>query len=460
MSDNHSRDSRSTSPDVDSVTATSRGYRLQAIKSSASSFKTRLQAASAILLGDRRVLWSLVGIMAIRRALAELPVFLPPGADAYEIVASAREALSDPAGIYVKSAALIARGYEWTVTAPPPGILIAVPVMVLPAPADVWLWAATNALMSALGLYWLYRALGPRLRWTLPAFILIVLLFTPLFEDIRLGQRGGPLVLLGGASMLTVRRHPALAGALTGLSTSIKFYPAAMALSVSPRQWMRFTGALIAVAATVLAVTFIPFGNPLVYLTGVLIPVLLGNPAWNSDCFQNSTPLLFSRLVGGAPYSVESASAVWTNVTLVPWHLPWLATGLTYLTISALFVSTVWAARRSGWAQPYSMSMAFSLGTLVPGHVYTYQFIAMLPLTMVLVLKAIERQRWGTVAIVGAALYLLVSSPCALVFPGLWTIAGLAIFVAAVAKAQLFREAATPDQPDHVQPTGKDARTR
>jgi hypothetical protein len=378
--------------------------------------------------------------MAIRRVVAELPVFLPTGADAFEIVASAHRLLSNPGGIYVTSAALISAGYEWTVTAPPPGILIAVPFSLLPAPFDVWSWVAANALMSAIGLFWLYRALGPRHRWMLPTFVLIVLLFTPLFEDIRLGQRGGPLLLLAGASMITVRRHPALSGALTGLSTSIKFYPAVMALGVGPRDWRRFALALTGVAAAVLAVTFIPFGTPLLYFSGVLVPVLLGNPAWNSDCFQNSTPLLFSRLVGGASYGVESSSAVWTTVTFVPWHLPWLAKVLTYVTVAALFAGTVWAARRSGWAQPFSMSLAFSLGTLVPGHVYTYQFIAMLPLTIVLVLKVIERGRWGTIVLVGAALYFLLSSPCALVFPSLWTIAGLAIFGVAAAEARLFRE--------------------
>jgi hypothetical protein len=440
VSDNHARDAGSTNPSNLSQTATSDRDRPHAIANSAHAFATRLRAAAINILGDRRVLWSLIGIMAIRRALAELPVFLPPEADAFEIVGSAREALSHPGEIYARSAALIATGIEWTVTAPPPGIFIAVPFSLWPGPTGVWLWAAANALMSVLGLYWLYRALGPRLRWTLPIFVLTVLVFTPVFEDIRLGQRGGSLLLLAGASMLTIRRHPALAGALTGLSTSIKFYPAVMALSVGPRQWIRFTGALVAVAATVLALTFIPFGSPLLYLNGVLIPVLLGNPAWNGDCFQNSTALLFSRLVAGAPYSVENASAVWANVTIVQWHLPWLAKLLTYLTIAGLFAGTVWGARRSDWAQPYSLALAFSLGTLVPGHVYTYQFIALLPLILVLVLKGIEQGRWGTVAIVAAALYILVSSPCALVFPGLWTIAGLAIFGTAVAEAALFRE--------------------
>jgi hypothetical protein len=116
--------------------------------------------------------------------------------------------------------------------------------------------------MSAGGLFFLYRAIGARSRWTLPAYVLIILWFTPLFEDIRLGQRGGPLILSAGAAMLAVRRHPAVAGALTGLGTSIKFYPAAMLLSVSPRRRWRFALALFGVGAGVLALSFIPFGDP------------------------------------------------------------------------------------------------------------------------------------------------------------------------------------------------------
>jgi len=156
--------------------ATSWSVWFHAARSSANGFGTRLQAAAANFLGDPRFLWSLVGIMAIRRIIAELPVFLPSGADAYEIIDSAREALTNPGGIYARSAALISVGYEWTVTAPPPGVLIAVPFSLLPAPADVWLWVAANALMSAVGLYWLQRALGTRGRWTLPVFMLIVLM--------------------------------------------------------------------------------------------------------------------------------------------------------------------------------------------------------------------------------------------------------------------------------------------
>jgi Glycosyltransferase family 87 len=292
--------------------------------------------------------------------------------------------------------------------------------------------------MSAIGLFCIYRAIGSRTGRSLPIFLLVVLCFTPLFEDVRLGQRGGPLLLCAGAAMLAIRRHPVLAGALTGLGTSIKFYPAAMVLAVGPRQWSRFTGALVAVASLVLAVTFIPFGSPVAYFTGVFIPIVGGNPSVTHDCFQNSTPLLFSRLVGGQEFSLENAAGVWRSVTVVPWHLPWLAHVLTYLTIAALLAGTVWAARRSVWAQPFSISLAFALGALIPGDVFTYQFIPMLPLTLVLVSKAIERHRWGTLLLVAICVYVLVPSPCALAFPGLWTIASLAIFATAVVEARQF----------------------
>lgn len=411
----------------------------QVLESLRAGFGGRLRIAAANVLGDLRVLWSIAGIMAIRRVMADAPVFLPDSADAYSFIASGRQALSNPDAIYAQSAALIAIGHTWTITWPPPQILLALPFSLLPAPFDVVVWVLANALMSAVGLYLLYRAIREKLRWTAPVFVLTVLLFTPLFEDIRLGQRGGPLLLCAGAAMLLVRRHPVWAGGFTGLGTSIKFYPAALALSVNPRQWWRFTGALAGVAGAVLAMTFIPFGSPLQYVTGILLPLQSGHESSTRDCFQNSTHLLFARLVGGSQYSVGNNAGDWTTITLVPWHLPWLATILTYATIATLVVATVWAARQSGWAQPYSMSLAFSLGALIPGDVYTYQFLPLLPLTLVLMLKAVEQRLWVTVALVGLAVECFVNSPCALPFPGLWTIAGLAIFGAAVAARRNFR---------------------
>jgi len=406
--------------------------------------RIRLRKAAARILGDPRVLWTVVALVAIQRLLAELPVFLPREADAYQFVESGREALTNPGAIYAASAAEVASGHPWTITWPPPQILMAVPFGRLPGDTGVWLWVATNAFMAIAGLYFLYRAIGSRDSRTLPIYVLVTLCFTPIFEDVRLGQRGGALLLLAGLAMLLVRSHPTLAGVLTGVGASIKFYPAAMAISVGGRQWLRFAGATFASAATVLAVSFIPFGSPFQYVTRVLLPVAAGSAGGTKDCFQNSTPLLFSRLVGGEPFTRVNAYGVWTTVGLVPWHLTVLAHVLSYLTVATLVAATVWAASRSGWAQPYSMSLAFSLGALVPGDVFTYQFIAVLPLTLVLLVRAVDQQRWLIVAIAGLAVFTFESSPCALLVPGLWTIAGLCLFAAAAIEAPRFTDSSAP----------------
>jgi hypothetical protein len=323
--------------------------------------------------------------------------------------------------------------------------LIAVPFGLLPSPAGVWAWVAVDALMMVAGLVLLYRTIAPRAAWAPPVYVLAVLCFTPLFEDVRLGQRGGLLLALGAGAMALVRSRPGWAGALAGIGTSIKFYPAATVLSVAPGRWWRFTLTLVAVAASLLLVTFIPFGDPLFYLTRVLLPVSSGASGATHDCFQNATPLLFARLVGGSGYSVINADGVWSEMHAVPWRLGWLAQVLTYATLGALLASTVWASRRSGWAQPYSMSLAFALGALVPGDVYTYQFLPLLPLTLGAVLTATQRRRWWAVVVLALAELLFISSPCALPFPGLWTVAGFAIFAVAVALAPIANSASTAE---------------
>jgi hypothetical protein len=403
----------------------------------------RLHKAAGRVLGDARLLWLIVGIVAIRRLLADIPVFLPYGADAYGFIESGREALTNPGQIYVRSAALIAAGQPWTIQWPPPQILLAVPFGLLPGDVGVYVWVAANALFAFAGLYCLARAIGIRSgAW--PIFVLVVLCFTPLWEDIRLGQRGGALLLLAGAAMLAIESHPVLAGALTSLGTGIKFYPAAMVLGVGDKQRRNYVLALIVGTVTVFGLSFIPFGSPVQYLTGILLPVAVGNPAWSQDCFQNSTPLLFQRLVGGSSWSVIDTSGHWSTVTFLPWHLTTVAHVLTYATIAGLVIGAIWAARRSGFAQPFSMALAFSLGALVTDHVYTYQFIALLPLTLVLVLNSIEGHRWLTLVFVGLAIWTFLSSPCALVFPSLWTIAGLGLFAIGIVEAPRFKSRPGP----------------
>lgn len=391
-----------------------------------------LNLAAERVLGDPRLYWLVVVLVAARRVIAELPVWLPNTADAYLFVQSGRDALSHPGSIYERSAALVATGYTWTVTWPPTQIALAIPFGLAPPGADVWLWVAADVLCAVVGLTFLFRSIGARTRVALPIFVLVTLCFSPLFEDLRLGQRGGVLLLLACASMLVVRSRPVLGGVLAGFATSLKFYPAAMVLAVDRSRRSRFVVALVATATGALAIAFIPFGSPVFYVTKILFPVAQGrNPATAASCFENSTPQLFYRLVGGAPWSTLSSST-WSTVGPLPWHLPVLAQALTYATIGLLIVGTVWASRRLAWAQPFSLALAFSLGALVPGDVYTYQFVALLPLTLVSVLTAVEQKRWVLVGALALAVWVFVSSPCALIFPGLWNIAGLVIFAVAM----------------------------
>jgi hypothetical protein len=394
------------------------------------------------VLGDPRLYWIVIVLVAARRLIAELPVWLPDTADAYSFIDSGREALTHPGAIYARSAALIADGYTWSANSPPPTLVLAIPFALAPESFAVKMWVATNALFAVAGLVCLYRSIGRRTRLTFPIFVLVTLCFSPLFEDMRLGQIGGFLLGLSCGAMLVTRRRPVLGGALVGLATSLKFYPAAMVLAIDGRRRLRFIGSLAAVCVSVFAITFIPFGSPWFYLTRVLIPVSTDFPDHTHSCFENSTPSLFYRLVGGSAWTMLS-SGTWSSPISLPWHLTLLAQLLIYATLALLFVGTVWAARRSGWAQPFSMALAFSLGALVPGHVYTYQFIALLPLTLVLVLTAVQQNRWLLTGVLGLAVWIFVSSPCALVFPGLWNIAGLAIFAVAMLLAPEAGEASS-----------------
>ncbi|TMC54268.1 MAG: DUF2029 domain-containing protein [Chloroflexi bacterium] len=398
-----------------------------------------MRLAAERVLTDWRLLWAVVALVSGARLLSELSVFWPVGGDAFLYLQGGRQALADPSHLYSNVAALIAKGFTWTVTWPPPQVWLSIPFSLLPEQIGVWAWTLTNGLFVAAGLVLLFRSIGSTQVWALPAFILVCLCFTPLFEEVRLGQRSGLLLLTAVAAMLVVESRPRLAGALVGLGASLKFYPAALLLSVDPRRWKRFTATLIAVAALVLLVSFIPFGSPIEYVMNVLLPVAVGSSVATHDCFQNSTPLLFSRLIGGQSFSVVNAYGVWRDVTIGTWHLTWLATLLAYVTRALVVVTTIWASWRSGWSQPFSMAMAFSLGALIPGDVYTYQFLCVLPLATVLVLKGIERHQWVSVAVAAGCMWFFISSPCALVFPSLWTIASLGLFAVGLRNAARYR---------------------
>jgi hypothetical protein len=382
----------------------------------------------------------LVALFTVRRLLAEIPVFMPDGADVFGFIDVGQRVLTNPGAIYPEAAAEIARGFVFVPLYPPPQLLLAALYASIPGPSGAVLWVATNALASILALLLLLRIVRRVHPAATPIFCLIVICYTPLFEDIRLGQRGGLLMLLSVASMALIVRRPAVAGVIAGLATAIKFYPGAMVLAVNPRKQWTFLAAIAATTAVVLAVSFIPFGSPFLYVTRVLLPSITWQRSGPHDCFQNSTQLLFGRLVGGESYGVIDQAGVWRQATFVPWQLESLSSVLFYGTIALILAGTIWAVWRSNAAQPFSAAVCISLGTIVPGEVFTYQFLAMMPLLILMFMKALEHRRVGTMLILASALWILLVSPCALPLPSLWTIAALAIFAVSVWNAPLFRQ--------------------
>src|SRR5437762_1794492 len=368
-----------------------------------STFLPQLTTAGANTCSGRRLLWALVAVFALRRLIAGVPVFMPPGADVFPFIYDGHRALTNPDAIYAESAALIARGFVFITLYPPPQLLIAVVYALAPGSSGAYLWVATNALAALAALVLLLRLIKKIHPAATPIFWLVTVCFTPLFEDIRLGQRGGLLMLLSVGAMSLIFARPATAGVLAGLATSLKFYPGAMVLAVDPRKTWTFIASLIATAGITLGVSFIPFGSPFRYLFDVLLPSLGWARSGPHDCFQNSTPLLFARVVGGESFGVIDQSGTWRQATFVPWHFEALAGGLAYLTIGVVFLAAIWAVWRSGAAQPYSLALCFSLGTLLPGEVFTYQFLPMLPLLVIVFMKALERREFGTMLILGLA---------------------------------------------------------
>jgi hypothetical protein len=79
------------------------------------------------------------------------------------------------------------------------------------------------------------------------------------------------------------------------------------------------------------------------------------------------------------------------------------------------------------------------LGALIPGEVYPYQMLPLLPLAVLLAARAVERRRWPVVALLAICLLAFVRQPCDLWFPNLWTLGGLGLFVLAASQSALFR---------------------
>ena len=402
---------------------------------------SRLRQAAAEVLSQPALYWAIAGVFWIR--VIVVSALVPRRLDAEGMWEGGRAYLTDPSHLYDAAAAYLAQshviappGVLAAFVSPPPVALLAIPVALLPRSVGVEVWTAIDAVALLAGLLLLYRTLAIKNRLAQPAFWLVAAYFPPLFADVSAGQRGGVILLGAMASIWLESRRPALAGAIGGLVSALKYYPAAMVIGARPAHRARYAVALAAVVVVVTAASFIPLGagGAVFYYQHVLLPSLASH---NSDCAYDSVRTLFARTIGGEPYLLPSGSGV--VVVTSPLHLASLALVLSYLSALLFAAGATWAAWRSGWNPAYGMAVGFALGALIPNEVWPYQWLPLLPLSLVVAVRAIERRRWVTLGILGVCLLGFYRQPCDLIFPNLWTVAAIGVFALALWENRLFR---------------------
>ncbi len=387
----------------------------------------------AKVLGDPRVVWLIAGVLVLRLLVLNIPG--PPRPDGISFLDAARLWRTDPHHLYDGVAAYIREtGYgpaEGLISPPTPAV-VATPFSFLPAPLDLIFFTVADIACMAGALLLLDRHL--KLSGSLRAWYWVVaLVFPPLFAETQASQITGFILLLGIGALLTAERRPALAGALAAVGTGMKLYPASWIVGVRPRHMPRFVAGGLVAGIAVLVISFGPVGSPITYLRDVLFPVL-GTPY--PDCGIVSISTFWDRLLGGVAYPVLDGQAIVHHQ--LPWAYPGVAHALSVATLVGVVAAALWGVRRSNWHPAFAMTLALSLGALIPGELRTYQVLPLLPLILVSGVAAWRGGRRRSVAVLGVGLLGTVVQPCSLAFPNVWTVALVVLFAASVAQAPLF----------------------
>ncbi len=350
--------------------------------------------------------------------------------DAVGLWRAARDYLTRPEAVYRPSADFIAAHHGLLpppdgpgFLGPAPQVLMGVPLAWLPLPAFEAAWLAFDAACVALAVWLLLRRLRPS-RLAAAVAVLVTVAFPPVFAELVADQRGGPILLLAVAAMLLAAGRPIWAGVAAGAATSLKLYPAALLLG-APRAI--FAGALVVGFALCWLIAFAPLGGPLFYIQHVLVPATSPSDA---DCAIDSVRSLWMRAVGGERYAWAGPGGL--VYVQSPIRQPGAGYLLSYASDLVLLVAAAWGARRTGFGSPAALALAFALGALLPGEVYPYQFLPLLPVALMLAVGAVERRRWGVLALLGVACLGFVRPPCDTPLPNLWTLSGVAVFALAV----------------------------
>ena len=390
--------------------------------------------------GTAAVGWTVAAIAGMRTlAVAVVTASRPDGT---MFVQAGSDWLHNPGALYAGVAETIAHTHAFpheVFVNPAPLAVLAAPFSLLPRPLDLVAWTAADTLCLLAAVLLIDRCL--RLRGPLRAWYwAVVMLFPPVFDEVLASQVTGFVLLLACAA-ITVTRRPLISGALAAGGALIKLYPAFLVLGEGPNRLSRFiTGAVVAAAAG-LGFAFVRPGlmSPVSYLTKVLVSVLQVAP--EQDCATVSVPGLWDRLLGGQSYTLLNGPAHLVSAVL---DIPVLATIAKAATAAAMIGAVVWAGWRSRWARPYAPALALALGAVIPGDVYPYAVLALLPATLVVFVAAVRGRAWGFVAVIVASIVAMLQQPCDLPVPNLWTLAMLALFVTAVAYAPRAAGAPSP----------------
>lgn len=305
------------------------------------------------------------------------------------------------------------------------------PLRGLSQPAFVAAWVVFDAACLLAALVLLLQVLAPLSRLGLAASVAAATAFPPVFAELQAGQRGGPILLLAVLAM-RFASHSALAGALAGAAASLKLYPGAMVLGdLRPR--MVVSAAIT--AALLLAAAFAPLRGPLYYLQHVLVPALQPSDA---DCAITSVRSLWMRAIGGEAYYWIGPSGSLFRIR-TPFDLPALGHLLTAASALALVAVAVWAARGAGFGSARALAVTFALGAVVPGEVYPYQYLPLVPLLLMVVVDGFRDRRWRVLAAAAVCVAAFVPTPCSIPFPNLWTLGGLGLFGLGAATARTRR---------------------
>jgi hypothetical protein len=401
----------------------------------------RFKHAAAVVLRRPSLYWALAFVFWLR--VLVLTVLTPRRADAEGMWEGAHAYITDPAHMYDSAAGYLARLH---IIAPPGGLdafvsppalaALAAPVALLPKQIGVQVWTGIDAIALGVALFLLYRVLASRHRLAQPLFWLAAAYFPPLFADVVAGQRGGILLVGAMASIWLERNRPVVAGFVGGLAASLKYYPAAMVIGPRPKNRVRYAIALAVALVLVTVASFVPLGvgGMLFYFQHVLLPSLASH---NPDCAYDSVRTLFMRTIGGEPFAQPGGTGY--VIVSSPIHLPGVALVLSYASALLFAAGAAWGAWRSGWNPAYGMSLGFALGALIPNEVWPYQWLPILPLVLILVVRGVERRRVTTLVLLGFFLLGFYRAPCDLFFPNLWTMSAIAIFILALWENRLFR---------------------